>query len=269
MQNRPKNKRDLAATRTGTDENFEPADSPKTATSGIAGRFLPIAIIILALAGFFAFDLDRFFTIEALRENREFLRAQVEANFAAAIVIFVLAYAAATAISFPGASALTIFGGFLFGLWAGTAAVIVAATTGAFVIYLVARTSLGDQLRRRASGFLARMEAGFRENELSYMFLLRLVPIFPFWAINIAAGILNVRPRNFLIGTLFGMIPGTFVYVSIGHGLGSVFDAGREITLKGVLFRLETLVPILGLSVLAAAPIILKRFRRKPEEGKN
>lgn len=242
---------------------------PKAESSGIAGRLLPAAIIVVALSGFFALDLDRFFTIEALRQNREFLRAQVEANFAAAIVAFVLAYAAATAISFPGASALTIFGGFLFGLWAGTGAVIIAATTGAFIIYAVARTSLGDPLRRRASGFLARMEAGFKEDELSYMFLLRLVPIFPFWAINIAAGILNVRPRNFLIGTLFGMIPGTFVYVSIGHGLGSVFDAGREITLEGVLLRPETLILILGLAALAAAPILLKRFRRKADKGGN
>ncbi len=237
--------------------------TPKAVSSGIASRLLPAAIIVVALAAFFALGLDRFFTIEALRENREFLRAQVEANYFGAIIVFVVAYAAATAISVPGASALTIFGGFLFGPWAGTGAVIVAATTGAFVVYSVARTSFGDRLRGRAGGFLARVEAGFKENELSYMFLLRLVPVFPFWAINIAAGLLNVRPRNFLIGTFFGMIPGTFVYVSIGHGLGSVFDAGQDISLQGVLLRPETLVPILGLAALAAAPIILKRIKRK------
>lgn len=243
--------------------NEDPA-RPQRSDSGRGAlkRLLPVAVILLALAAFFALDLDRFFTIETLRENREFLRAHVEANYAAAIIAFILAYTAATAISVPGASALTIFGGFLFGLWAGTGAVIIAATTGAFVVYSVARTSFGDRLRGRASGFLARMEAGFKENELSYMFLLRLVPIFPFWAINVAAGLLNVRPRNFLIGTLFGMIPGTFVYVSIGHGLGSVFDAGQDISLSGVLFRPETLIPILGLAALAAAPIILKRVKR-------
>lgn len=241
-------------------------DSAKQGTAALK-RWLPAFLIVAALAAFFALDLDRFFTIEALRQNRELLRAQVEANFALAAIAFVLVYAAATAISFPGAAALTIFGGFLFGPLTGTSAVIVAATAGAFVVYTVARTSFGAALRRRASGFLARMEAGFKENELSYMFLLRLVPIFPFWAINIAAGILGVRARNFLIGTFFGMIPGTFVYVSIGHGLGSVFDSGRDVTLSGVLFRPETLVPILGLATLAAAPIVFKKLRRRTKKS--
>jgi len=236
--------------------------APKAGASNLFKRLAPAAIILLALAAFFAFHLDRFFTIETLRENREFLRAQVEANFPAAVGVFILAYAASTAISFPGASALTIFGGFLFGPFAGTGAVIVAATAGALAVYAAARTSFGEKLRGRAGGFLARMEAGLKENELSYMFLLRLVPIFPFWAVNIASGLLNVRLRNFLIGTFFGMIPGTFVYVSIGHGLGSVFDAGGQISLTGVLLRPETLIPILGLAALAAAPIILKRFKR-------
>jgi uncharacterized membrane protein YdjX (TVP38/TMEM64 family) len=224
-------------------------------------RLAPAAVILVALLAFFAFDIDRLFTIEALRENRAFLLEQVESNFPLAVAAFVGAYALATAISFPGASALTIFGGFLFGLWTGTTAVVAAATTGALVIYAVARTSVGAQLRGRAGGFLARMETGFRENELSYMLLLRLVPIFPFWAINIVSGILNVRPRNFIIGTLFGIIPGTIVYVSIGHGLGSVFDEGGEITLRGALFRPETLLPMVGLAALAAAPIIWKRIK--------
>lgn len=236
--------------------------APKGGALNLFKRLAPAAIILLALAAFFALDFDRFFTIETLRENREVLLDRVEANFLAAIGVFILAYAASTAISFPGASALTIFGGFLFGPLAGTGAVIVAATAGALAVYAAARTSFGEKLRGRTGGFLARMEAGFKENELSYMFLLRLVPVFPFWAVNIASGLLNVRPRNFLIGTFFGMIPGTFVYVSIGHGLGSVFDAGGEVSLSGVLFRPETIVPILGLAALAAAPIILKRFKR-------
>ena len=107
-----------------------------------------------------------------------------------------------------------------------------------------------------------KMERGFHDNELSYMFLLRLVPVFPFWAINIAAGLLGVSTRNFFVGTLFGIIPGSFVYASIGNAAGAAFDAGTEVTLSGILFKPETLLPIIGLAVLALIPVILKRFSK-------
>jgi len=224
---------------------------------------LPLAALVFALAVFFALDLDRFLAIEALRQNRAFLSQWVESNYYLTLGLFILAYAGATAISIPGASILTIFGGFLFGLWAGTLAVIAAATAGAFIVYLVAKSSLGESFRSRASGLLARMKAGFQDNELSYMFLLRLVPVFPFWAVNIAAGLFSVKPRTFLFATFFGMIPGSFVYVSVGNGIGAVFDAGGDVTLSGIFLRPQVLLPILGLSVLAAAPIAFKSLRRR------
>ena len=171
-----------------------------------------------------------------------------------------LVYAAMVAISFPGASVLTLFGGFMFGLWPGVPAIVLAATLGASIIFLISKTALGDILTKKAGGFARRMERGLREDELSYMFLLRLVPVFPFWGVNIAAGLLGVSFRNFVIGTVFGIIPGSFVYASIGNAAGAAFAAGEEISLAGVLTRPETLLPIAGLALLALLPIIVKRL---------
>jgi len=225
-------------------------------------RAAPIAVIGLALALFFMLDLHRYFSLEALRENREMLQAWVEKSPLLAIVIFMLVYAGAVAISFPGASIMTVFGGFLFGLWPGAPAVVIAATLGAGIIFLASKTALGDVLNKRAGGFVKQMEKGFHEDELSYMFLLRLIPVFPFWAINIAAGVLGVSSRNFLIGTFFGIIPGSFVYASIGNAAGAAFDAGENVSLGGILLKPETLLPIIGLAVLALIPIFLKRFSK-------
>jgi uncharacterized membrane protein YdjX (TVP38/TMEM64 family) len=226
-------------------------------------RLLPLVAVAGALALFFALDLQRYFTLEALRENREALAGWVAANPVLAMTLFVAAYGAAVAISFPGASIMTVFGGFLFGLWPGLPLIVTAATAGGTIIFLAAKSALGDTLRRKASGFVSRMEKGFREDELSYLFFLRLAPVFPFWAVNIAAGVLGIRLRTFVIATLFGIIPGTFVYASIGNAASAAFDAGDDVTLKGTLLKFEILLPLVGLALLALLPILLKRLRRK------
>ncbi len=227
-------------------------------------RFLPLVLVAAGLAAFFIFDLDRFFSLEALRDNREALKAWVADQPLVAIAAFMAVYAAAVAISFPGASILTVFGGFMFGLAVGVPAIVIAATIGAVIVYFAAKTAAGNFFRERAGGFIAQMEKGFRENELSYMFFLRIAPVFPFWAVNIGAGALGVSLRSYLIGTLFGIIPGSFVYASIGNAAGAAFDAGETVTLSGILLKPTTLLPIIGLALLALIPILLKHFRKTP-----
>ncbi len=224
-------------------------------------RFLPLVVVALALGGFFALGLDRYFSLEALRENRQALGAWVDASPPRAIALFIIAYAAAVAISFPGASILTVFGGYLFGLAVGVPAIVFAATLGAAIIFLASKSALGDMLKGRVSGFLSQMEKGFRDNELSYMFVLRLAPVFPFWAVNIAAGLLGVSLRNFLVGTGIGIIPGSFVYASIGNAAGAAFDKGEDLSLTGILFQPSTLIPLAGLALLSLLPVVIKRFR--------
>ncbi len=238
------------------------AQKPPPRLYRLIKRAAPIAIIAIALSLFFAFGLQRYFTLESLRENREALHASVNASPGMAIGIFILIYAGAVAISFPGATILTVFSGLLFGLWPGVPAAVLGATLGAVIVFLASKTALGDVLSHRTGGFVRRMEKGFHANELNYMFLLRLIPVFPFWAINIAAGILGVSLRNFLIGTFFGIMPGAFVYTSIGNAAGAAFDAGKDVSLSGILLKPETLLPIIGLAVLALIPVVLKRFSK-------
>ncbi|WP_425409655.1 TVP38/TMEM64 family protein [Hyphococcus sp.] len=239
--------------------------SDRTSTSSLINRALPIMVIAAALALFIALGFHRYFTLDVLRENREALQNWVDASPVRAMAIFVAVYASAVAISFPGASILTIFGGFLFGLWPGTPLIVIAATIGSTIIFLAAKSALGDFLSKRAGGLAKRMEQGFREGELSYMFILRLAPFFPFWGVNIAAGLLGVSLKNFLIGTALGIIPGSFVYASIGSAADAAFAAGEDITLQGVLFKPETLIPIIGLIILALIPVFLKRTKRVQE----
>ncbi|WP_081871314.1 TVP38/TMEM64 family protein [Parvularcula oceani] len=226
-------------------------------------RLLPVLAIAAALAAAFALGIGDYLSLAALRENQAALGTWIDERLAVSVLLYVFLYAGLVAISFPGASALTVAGGFFFGLWIGTAAVVAGATIGAVLLYLAARTVFGDALRERAKGFVGRMERGFRDDELSYMFILRLVPLFPFWAINIAAGVLGVRLRNYVLATLFGIIPGSFVYVSIGRGIAAGVASSDELGGGEVLLQAETLLPLIGLVILALIPVVYKRMRRR------
>jgi uncharacterized membrane protein YdjX (TVP38/TMEM64 family) len=229
----------------------------------LVARLAPVAVIAVALAAFFGLGLNQYFSLDALREYQSTLQGWVENNFVLTIIAFIALYALLVAIFFPGASILTIFGGFLFGLVTGTGAVLLGATLGAIINYIVARFVLRDLMEEKAGAFVKKMEDGFREDELSYMFILRLIPAFPFWAINLVAGVLGVKMRNYIIGTFFGIIPGTFVYVSIGNGVGAAFSAGEDVQLSGVILQPAILLPIIGLVVLALIPVVYKKFIAK------
>lgn len=226
-------------------------------------RLAPVAVIAMGFAAVFAFDLDRFLGLEALKQNREALIAWRADNGVLAAVLFVVAYAAVVALSLPGAVWMTIAGGFLFGTVPATIYVVIAATAGAAAIFLAARYAFRDLLHAKAGAAIRKMEAGFGENALSYLLFLRLVPIFPFWLVNLVPAFLGVSLRTFVLGTFFGIIPGSTVYTLVGNGLGAVLDAGRKPDL-GLIFAPEILAPVVGLAVLALVPVAYKRLRRKP-----
>ncbi len=234
----------------------------------LIGRFVPVALLALALGLFFAFGLDRYLNFELLREHRGALTGFVAENGVLAAVAFTVVYAAAAAVSLPGGVMLTLAGGFLFGIFAGTIYAVIGATIGATGLFLAARTALGDGLRRRAGPAVRRMEQGFREHALSYLLFLRLVPLFPFWLVNLVPAFLGVPLRTYVIGTFFGIIPGGFVFASVGNGLGAVFDAGRTPDLS-IIFDPEVLLPVLALALLSLVPVIYKRIKsRRGEDGR-
>ena len=155
--------------------------------------------------------------------------------------------------------------GFRFGAVSGTIYGIGGATVGATGLFLAARTALGEPLRARAGPSLHRLEQGFRKNALSYLLFLRLIPLFPFWLVNLVPAFLGVPLRTYVIGTAIGIIPGCFVYASVGNGLGAVFDAGETPDL-GIIFKPDILIPIVGLAILALLPIAYKRFKRGADD---
>ncbi len=229
-------------------------------------RMTPLAVLALGAALFFGFGLDDILTFDALRDNRSLLTGYVEENTVLAAIIFMAVYAAAIVFVPPSGTVMTLAGGFVFGAVATTAYVVVAATVGATALFLAAKLSIGDVLHKRAGPWLHKMEGGFRENEMSYMLVLRLVPLFPFWLVNLAPAFLHVRLRTFVIGTFFGIIPGTAVYATVGAGLGGIFEADGEFSLAGVMTP-EITAGLVGLGVLALIPVVYKKIKARKDAG--
>lgn len=225
------------------------------------GRWLPLAAVALGFALFFVLGGDRYLSFEALRDHREDLLDWCQRNQLLAALVFMGGYVVIVTLSVPGAVWMTIAGGFLFGPVVATAYVVIGATLGACAIFLAARYAFADVLRRRTAGFLGSMEAGFRENALSYLLVLRLVPLFPFWLVNLVPAFLGVPLRTFALATVVGIIPGTLVYALVGNGLGEVFEAG-DVPDLDIIFRWQILAPLIGLAVLALLPVLYKRLSR-------
>ncbi|MBI1251931.1 MAG: TVP38/TMEM64 family protein [Alphaproteobacteria bacterium] len=232
-------------------------------------RFAPIAVIVLVLGGVLASGVHRRLSLESLRESSAALDALVAQNLPLALAAYIGIYAVAVMISMPGALFLTLTGGFLFGIWMGGAATVIAATIGATGVFLAARTAFGDALRARAGGWLKRLEEGFRDNAFNYLLALRLFPGAPFFIVNLAPAFLNVKLRDFVLATFIGIIPGTLVYSAVGNGLRAAFNAGVDVdpvdAARDLLFSPEIIIPIAGLLLLALLPVAAKAFRRKPQ----
>jgi len=229
---------------------------------GAVRRWVPVALLALGAGAFFALGLDRYVSLSTLHENRDLLLGWVQDHPLLTRAGYVVAYALAIAFSLPVGLVLTVTGGFLFGLIEGTLLTVVGATIGAVAVFLAAKTALGDTLRKRAGPFVAKLSDGFREDALSYLLVLRLVPLFPFWLVNIVPALLGVPLRIFLIGTFVGIIPGTFVFVSIGNGLDALVAEGGSLG-AGVFLEPSVIIPIVGLAVLSLIPVIYKRLRAR------
>ncbi|MCH7944150.1 MAG: TVP38/TMEM64 family protein [Proteobacteria bacterium] len=224
------------------------------------GRLWPVAALLLALALLFLFGPDNDTLFEALRTHRVKLLSLVAEYAVIAELVYAMIYAVAIALSIPGGAMMTIIGGFLFGPLRTTLYVVVAATLGATALFLIARGTIGDRLRDRAGPWLAKMEAGFQDNAMSYLLVLRLVPLFPFFVVNLAPAFLGVSLRTYVIATFFGIIPGTVVFALAGSGLGSALDASVEFSAASVLTP-DIIAALIGIAALALVPVIYKKFR--------
>jgi uncharacterized membrane protein YdjX (TVP38/TMEM64 family) len=219
-------------------------------------RLAPLGLLVAAGIAFVAAGGHHYLTLATLAENRGWLCGLVKRWGFAADLVYIASYGVLVALSVPGGVVLTIAGGFLFGTWLGTLCAIIGATSGATAIFLAARAGLGG-LAQRAGPLVAKLEAGFRADAFNYLLVLRLVPIFPFWLVNLVPAFVGVKLQAYVLATFLGIIPATFVFASLGNGLGDIVEEPG----LGVLLRLDVFGPIVGLALLALIPVAYKRWR--------
>ena len=250
---------------------------PPPATTPAYRRAAPLIGLGLVIAVAYALGLHRYLSLAAIAEHRDALKALVADNLPLALAAYAGLYVVVVALSLPGAAALSIAGGLLFG-WAISAPVtVLAATAGAAVVFQIVRTSLGESIARRAGPFAEKLAKGFQRDAFNYLLFLRLVPAFPFFAVNAVAGLSGISLRTFLGATLIGIIPGSLAFAYLGAGLDSLIDAQSQVFAACVaangagncrfmlepsaLITREIIIAFVVLGLVALLPVALKRLR--------
>lgn len=259
------------------DQDIEARGKPRLS------RYLPFAVLALAMLVAFAMGWHRQFSLETLVKHRTALDTFVSDHYPTALAAYLGIYVLAVALSIPGAVFLTISGGALFGWLVGGVGTIVGATAGAVLVFLAASGMFRDLLSRRTGALGAKLVAGFQTNAFSYLLFLRLVPIFPFWLVNITAALVGVPFWTFVGATSIGIIPATFAFAFLGQGLDSAIAAQAE-TFKDCLgagrndcrldfdignaFTPELIAAIVVLALVSLLPVVIQRVRETPPIAK-
>lgn len=239
-------------------------------------RAWPLALIALLAGTAFAFDLHDYLDLDAFLDRRAAVAAFVADHRALALLALVTIYVAVVALSVPCGLALTMAAGFLFGPVVGGLAAAFSATVGATIVFLAAKTSLGEGLRAKAGPRLERMACGVCRDAFHYVLFLRLVPVAPFWLVNLAPALIGVPTRAYVLATAVGILPATFVFAALGAGLDSVIDAQEAANAACLaahtctlsisprhLVTPELLAALAGLGVLSLIPVLVRRRRRR------
>jgi len=224
-------------------------------------RFLPLLLILLIMATLYFSGVYRYFSFESLKAYHLDLQRFLLEHPILVPILYIFIYIAATALSIPGAIFLTLLGGYLFPQPLCTIYVVFSATCGATLIFLIARTALGDPLRKKAGPFLKKMRGGFEKNAASYMLFLRFVPLFPFWLVNIAPAFFGVPLRTFIWTTFVGIAPASFVFTLAGGGLEKIFASDQPFSIQ-TIFNTQMKIALTLLGVLSLIPILIKKWRR-------
>lgn len=230
-------------------------------------KFGPLVILLVLLLTFFALGGHHWISFEKLKLHNQELLNWVSHNLFVARLSYCALYVLLVAISFPGATLLTLLGGYLFGLAEGTLLVVFSATLGAMIIFAAIKFAFGAGLALKAQNWLVKMQQGFEDGAFSYLLILRLVPLFPFWVVNIVPALMNVSFKIYFITTVLGILPGVFVYVSVGRGLGHLIEQGGDWN-RYIIFEPQILLPILGLSFLSLIPILYKKLKLRNQDKK-
>lgn len=262
--------------------NASMSEDKQTKVKSSLQQYLPVAVIVGLMGFAFSQGWHKYLTLKTIALNLETLQSFLNENYLLAVLSYIAIYILVTALSIPGGVVITITGGLLFGWFVGTLSTVIGATIGATLVFLVAKTSLGNLLKAKAGPWLKQLEAGFKENAMSYMFFLRLVPAFPFWLVNLAPAFLGVKLSAYIFATFFGIIPGTLAFSYIGQGLESVIKAQKLsyencLVEKGLdggcVFGLDAsslvtpnlIIAFVLLSLVALIPVLIKRLKARKE----
>ncbi len=255
-----------------------PIDRP----SGPLRKYAPLIVLVAGMVLIFAMGWHRLLSLRTVGMNYEWLTSQIDHHLAVSLLIYFLTYVVVVALSLPGGLVMTLTGGLLFGWKIGAPVTVIGATTGATIVFLIARSSFGESLVARAGPWIVKLREGFKENALSYLLFLRLVPAFPFVVVNLAPALLNVPLRTYVIGTFLGIIPASIAYSIAGAGLASIVEAQNKVYHDCVTkaaatggrvceYRIETsqlvtkelVVAFVALGIVALIPIVIKKWSKR------
>jgi uncharacterized membrane protein YdjX (TVP38/TMEM64 family) len=220
-----------------------------------------LGLFVLGVGCFFYFDLGRYLTLTAIRASKDSLKTFTDTHYSQAVFFYIIVYALQTALSLPGAAMLTLMGGFLFGSLLGTVYVNIGATSGATLAFLSARYLFRDFVEKKFGERLSSLQIGFSKNPFNYLLALRLIPLFPFFLVNLASGLTRIPLATYVVGTAIGIIPGSFVYSNAGSQLGTI-NSLRDIASPHVLGAFV----LLGL--LSLLPVVYQKFRTASIQNK-
>ncbi|MGH7231540.1 MAG: TVP38/TMEM64 family protein [Nitrospiraceae bacterium] len=230
--------------------------SPSATRSSHGTKVAILALFAVAIGVFLYFDLGRYLSLDVLKENRDGLLAFTEQHYASAVALYIGFYIVMVAVSLPGGVILTLAGGFLFGSLLGTLYVNLGATTGATLAFLASRYLLRDWVESKFGHRLGAIQEGFAKNAFSYLLTLRLIPLFPFFLVNLVSGLTRMKPLTYMAATSLGIIPGSFVYAYAGRQLGTI-NSLKEIASPNVLLAFTLL------GVLALVPVLYRKFSNR------
>jgi uncharacterized membrane protein YdjX (TVP38/TMEM64 family) len=228
-------------------------------------RYFMLGILALVFILFFYFKLYNYLTLATLKHYQSAAQQWTTSHYDLAAAIYISAFVLLIACAIPCATFMTLLGGFLFSAIAILYAEF-SITFGGMILYYAVRTAIGSRIAAKKSGWINKLETGFKENAFSYLLILRLVPIFPCWISNIGAGLLNVPLKTFVLATALGILPSTIIYALAGRGLDKIIT-NNQVPLSHLILTPSVLFPLLGLAILSLAPVIYK-FVKKPEQNR-
>ncbi len=227
-------------------------------------KLLVLSVFCSIMVIFFLLDGQQWFSLGTLKQNSQALLKYTEQHYFFFFLVCGLFYILMTALSLPGGTVLSLALGFLFGRWMGTLLIVISATIGATLLFLLARYLVADWARGKLLGNqqAAKLMGSFQEDAFNYLLFLRLVPVFPFWLVNLVPAFTPVSSRTYVITTLIGIIPGSFVFANLGQTLGQIENTEQ-------LLSLPVLVAFMLLGMLALSPVLIKQYKRFQHFEKN